>query len=151
MVVPIQLSRNIDICDFPQRGALLMAVTHAQSPIYCISHRYWKYFCARPISWLLTLAGHQPLYWWYKYVGLKIPRGRPSNILCALFQFAPLSVEEWHWYTIPYSSRTCQDYVYMKREYWSTLWKIKHYWIHENKVNENKELSYCKHVQRLES
>ena len=41
------------------------------------------------------------------------------------------------------TNRMCQDYVYIKWEYWSTMWKIKHYLRHENKVNENKVLSYC--------
>ena len=36
------------------------------------------------------------------------------------------------------------DYVHMEWEYWSTMQKIKHYSGHENKVNENKVLSYCK-------
>ena len=35
-----------------------------------------------------------------------------------------------------------QDYVYVKWEYWSTIWKIKHHLRHENKVDENKVLSY---------
>ena len=30
----------------------------------------------------------------------------------------------------------CQDYVYIKWEYWSTMYKIKHHMRHENKVNE---------------
>ena len=40
-------------------------------------------------------------------------------------------------------NRKCQDYVYIKWEYWSTMQKIKHYLGHGNKVNENK-VSYCK-------
>ena len=40
-------------------------------------------------------------------------------------------------------NRKCQDYVYVKWEYWNTMCKIKHYLRHENKVNENKVLSYC--------
>ena len=41
------------------------------------------------------------------------------------------------------SNRKCQDYLYVKWEYWSTMYKIKHYLRHENKVNENKVSSYC--------
>ena len=41
------------------------------------------------------------------------------------------------------SYRKCQDYVYIKWEYRSTMQKIKHQKRRENKVNENKEL-YCK-------
>ena len=37
--------------------------------------------------------------------------------------------------------RKWQDYVYVKLEYWSSMWNIKHYLRHENKVNENKVLS----------
>ena len=40
-------------------------------------------------------------------------------------------------------NRKCQDYVYVKWEYWSTMHKIKHYLKHENQINENKVLSYC--------
>ena len=39
--------------------------------------------------------------------------------------------------------RKCQDYVYAKWECLSTMYKIKHNLRHENKVNENKVLSYC--------
>ena len=42
----------------------------------------------------------------------------------------------------------CQDYVYVEIEYWSTMKKIKHYLRHENKVNENKVLSYCEDVKQ---
>ena len=34
-------------------------------------------------------------------------------------------------------------YVYVTWGYWTTIQKIKHYLRHENKVNENKVLSYC--------
>ena len=40
--------------------------------------------------------------------------------------------------------RKCPDYIYINWEYWSIMLKIKHYLRHENKVNENKILSYCK-------
>ena len=36
--------------------------------------------------------------------------------------------------------RKCQDYVFVKWEYWSTMLKIRHYLRHENKVNGNKVL-----------
>ena len=39
--------------------------------------------------------------------------------------------------------KKCQDYVYRKWEHWSAMYKIKHYFRHENKVNETKVL-YCK-------
>ena len=42
------------------------------------------------------------------------------------------------------SNRKYQGYVSMKWEYWSTKLKIKHHLRHENKVNENKVLTYCK-------
>ena len=41
------------------------------------------------------------------------------------------------------SNRKCQDYVYVKWEYWSTILKTKHYLRHENKANKNKVLSHC--------
>ena len=41
------------------------------------------------------------------------------------------------------SNRKCQDYVYIKWEYWSTMKKMEHYFRHENKVIINKVLSYC--------
>ena len=44
------------------------------------------------------------------------------------------------WYV---TDRKCQDYVYVKWEYQSTMWKIKQYLRHENKANENKVLAYC--------
>ena len=48
------------------------------------------------------------------------------------------------WYLFVFGvNRKCQDYVYIKWEYWSTMYKIKHYLRYENKVNENK-VSYCK-------
>ena len=34
-------------------------------------------------------------------------------------------------------NRKCQDYIYLKWEYWSTMQKVKHYLRYENKVNEN--------------
>ena len=42
-------------------------------------------------------------------------------------------------------NRKFQDYVFVKRECWSTLWKIRHSLRHENQVNEKKVhvLSYC--------
>ena len=40
--------------------------------------------------------------------------------------------------------RKCQDCVYIKWEYWSTLYNMKRYLRHGNKVNENKVSSYCK-------
>ena len=40
--------------------------------------------------------------------------------------------------------RKCQDYVYVKREYQSTMHKIKHYLRPRNKANGNMALSYCK-------
>ena len=48
------------------------------------------------------------------------------------------------WMALCSSNRKCQEYVYMKWRYWSTMWKIKHYLTEENKVNDNKVLSYCK-------
>ena len=47
---------------------------------------------------------------------------------------------QWVW---DIENRKCQDYVYIKWEYWSTMQKIKPCLRHENKVNENK-VSYCK-------
>ena len=38
------------------------------------------------------------------------------------------------------SNTMCQDYVYIKWEYWSTMQKIKHYTRDENKVNEKKNI-----------
>ena len=38
------------------------------------------------------------------------------------------------------SIEKCQDHVYVKGEYYSIVWKIKHYSIHEHKVNGNKVL-----------
>ena len=35
------------------------------------------------------------------------------------------------------TTRKCQDYVYIKWEYWSTMKKIKHSMRHDSKVNEN--------------
>ena len=46
------------------------------------------------------------------------------------------------------TDRMCQDYVYVKWEYWSAMWNIKHYMRHENKVNENKVFSYCDALRR---
>ena len=46
--------------------------------------------------------------------------------------------------TVNSSYRKFQDYVYIELEYWSTMKKIKHYLRHENKVNENKGVSYYK-------
>ena len=43
----------------------------------------------------------------------------------------------------------CQDYVCVKWEYWSTMWKIKHYLRHENKVIENKVSSYYETVRYM--
>ena len=40
------------------------------------------------------------------------------------------------------TNRMCQDYVYVKWEYRSTMFKIQHCLRHENKVNETKALSY---------
>ena len=44
-------------------------------------------------------------------------------------------------------NRQCQVYVYIKWKYWSTMQRIKHHLRHENKVNENKVLSYCEIVK----
>ena len=41
------------------------------------------------------------------------------------------------------SNKKCQDYVYVKWDYQSTMLKMKHYFRHENKINENKAFSYC--------
>ena len=43
-------------------------------------------------------------------------------------------------------NRKCQDHVYMKWEYWSTMQKIKHNYRLENKVNEN-EVLYFKELR----
>ena len=40
-------------------------------------------------------------------------------------------------------NRKCQDYIYVNWEYYSTMQIIKHYFKHENKVNENKVLTFC--------
>ena len=45
---------------------------------------------------------------------------------------------------LPLFYRKCQDHVYIKWEYSSTMLKIKHYLRHGNTVNENKVSSYCK-------
>ena len=45
-------------------------------------------------------------------------------------------------YAYPDLKRTFQDYMYVKLECWINMYK-KHYLRLENKVNENKALSYC--------
>ena len=47
-------------------------------------------------------------------------------------------------------NRWCQGYIYVKRVYQSTLQKIRHYLIFENKVNKNYVLSYCEALRDMQ-
>ena len=47
-----------------------------------------------------------------------------------------------HIYTYTHTYRKREDYVYIKGEYQNPLQKIEQYLRRENKVNENKGLSY---------
>ena len=42
-----------------------------------------------------------------------------------------------------------QDYVYVKWEYWSAMYKIKQYLRYKHKVNENEVLSLCEALRYM--
>ena len=52
------------------------------------------------------------------------------------------------WRSVHFDKK-CQGYVYVKCMYWNTMQKIKHYLIYENRVNENKVLSYCEALRYM--
>ena len=47
------------------------------------------------------------------------------------------------------SIRKCQDYVYVKWEYWSTMQQIEHFLRQDNKVNEIRLLAYCEPLRYM--
>ena len=59
-----------------------------------------------------------------------------------LLTFNPLRAETVAEKNNMHLNRKCQDYVYMKGEYQSTMQKIKQNYRQENKVNENKVFYY---------
>ena len=46
-------------------------------------------------------------------------------------------------------SESRQDYIYVKKEYQSTLQNMKNYLRYENNVNENHVLSYCETLKYI--